>query len=456
MISMRRTIYRRIAVIVVASVVCASALFTALLYREIVNQVHDDVDSRSLLIAKTLDQIDANQAQQAQAQAGGNRDVLPTLTRLSATSATYRITLIAADGTPLFDSQATVATMENHANRPEFIAARATGAGQATRFSATVGTETYYSAKLLSNGNVLRVAQTTRTIYGVWLRQLPWVGGVIIVVLLASLAVSRRLTRSLVRPIAAGAGSAKGEAIVYEELAPYLAQREAADKIRRQFSANVSHELKTPLTSIVGRAELLENGLVKPADVAGFGASIRTEGQRLLELIEDVMRISQLDEDSSLRMQTFQMSGVIAEVFESLADKARRAQVRLINGDDELEVTTDRNMMFELLYNLVDNAIKYNRTDGTGTVTVRTEQNMTEAGLTSPVIEVIDTGIGIPEEDQQRVFERFYRVDRSRSKETGGTGLGLSIVKHLAGQIGAEVELQSTLGQGATFRLRLT
>ncbi|MCL2882733.1 MAG: ATP-binding protein [Coriobacteriia bacterium] len=441
-LSMRRTIYRRIAAVVLASIIGVSLLFTALLYREIVNQVHDDVRSRDQLIAGIADQTD-------------DRDVLATLGHLAATSSTYRITLIAADGTPLFDSQAKVATMGNHANRPEFIAARASGTGQATRFSATIGKETYYYAKLLRDGRVLRVAETTSTIYGMWLRQLPWVGGVLVVVLLISLVVTRRLTRSLIRPITEGDTGDRTN--IYEELAPFLAEREEADKLRRQFSANVSHELKTPLTSIVGRAELLENGLVKPDDVKAFGASIRTEGQRLLELIEDVMRISQLDEDSRPRLQPFQASGVIAEVFKSLADKAQRARVQLVASDDELELYADRNMMFELLYNLVDNAIKYNRTDGTGKVTIRTwpgdEWSETGPGA-GPVIEVIDTGIGIPDSDQERVFERFYRVDHSRSKETGGTGLGLSIVKHLAAQQGAEVELESEPDVGTTVRIK--
>ena len=466
-ISMRHTIYRRIVAVVLLSVIAVSVLFTAILYREIVGQVHTDVRSRALLIATVLDQEYRENPSQSQTQtqvqvqtsaltSAREQDVLATLSRMASTSSPYRITLIDADGTPLFDSQANVATMGNHSNRPEVIAAHARGTGQATRFSATIGTETYYFAKLLSSDRVLRVAETTSTIYGVWLRQLPWIGGVIIVVLVISLAIARRLTRSLIKPIAAsGIGDGTGgNTIVYEELAPFLAQREEADRLRRQFSANVSHELKTPLTSIVGRAELLEAGLVKPPDVKRFGASIRTEGQRLLELIEDIMRISQLDEDSKPRLQLFQVQGVITEVFESLADKAARAQVKLVASGDELELTADRNMMFELLYNLVDNAIKYNRTDATGTVTVRTGPGPFEEQPAGPVIAVIDTGIGIPPADQERVFERFYRVDHSRSKETGGTGLGLSIVKHLAAQLGAEVELESELGVGTTVRVR--
>jgi len=240
--------------------------------------------------------------------------------------------------------------------------------------------------------------------------------------------------------------------IVAVVLASFLTERTEADKLRRQFSANVSHELKTPLTSIVGRAELLENGLVKPADVPAFGASIRREGQRLLELIEDIMRISQLDESSEPHLEVFGVSGVIAEVFESLADKATYSQVTLRTIGEELELTADRNMMFELLYNLVDNAIKYNRAGGT--VTVRTGQGPFDEEQARPVIAVIDTGIGIPLADQERVFERFYRVDRSRSKETGGSGLGLSIVKHLAALQGAEIELESEQDAGTTVRIR--
>ena len=440
MISMRRTIYRRIVAVVLASVIAVSILFTALLYREIASQVHADVRTRDLLITKVLDQTTEH-------------DVLPTLARLATTSSTYRITLIAADGTPLFDSQAKVSLMENHSNRPEFIVARASGTGQATRFSATIGTETYYFASRLTSGQVIRVAQTTSTIYGLLLRQLPWMLLAVVVVLLICLLVARRLTSSLIRPITEGGldgslGAATGSSpVMYEELAPFLKQRQETDKLRRQFSANVSHELKTPLTSIVGRAELLEAGLVKPPDVSSFGASIKKEGQRLLELVEDTMRLSQLDESGQPVMQVFLIRDAISDVFESLEGKAAAAQVTLVAHGADLELTANRSMIFELLYNLVDNAIKYNRTGGS--VTVRTEQK--EAG---PIIEVIDTGIGIPLADHERIFERFYRVDHSRSKETGGTGLGLSIVKHIAEHHGAEIEVESELGVGTTVRIK--
>jgi len=439
MTSMRSTIYRRIVAVVLASVIAVSVLFTIVLYREIETQVHGDVRSRDLLVAKVLDQADS-------------QDVLPTLTRLASTSASYRITLIAADGTPLFDSQAQVATMANHADRPEFIAARATGAGQSTRLSATIGKETYYYAKLLANGQVIRVAQTTSTISGLLLRQLPWMLAAVVVVLLVCLLVARHLTSSLVRPITEssldGSDMADGPPAVYEELMPFFKQRKEADQLRRQFSANVSHELKTPLTSIVGRAELLEAGLVKPGDVTKFGMSIRKEGQRLIELIEDIMRISQLDESGQLVMQTFLVHSAVSDVFESLEGKAATAQVTLEVAGEDVELTANRSMMFELLYNLVDNAIKYN--DPGGSVTIRTAAGQEE----KPIIEVIDTGVGIPASDFDRIFERFYRVDPSRSKESGGTGLGLSIVKHIAEHHGAVIELESEIGAGTTVRIK--
>ena len=445
MISMRRTIYHRVVAVVLASVLLVSALFTALLYREIARQVRDDVRTRDLLIARVLDE-----------QAAGS-DMLQMLTNIALTTRPYRITLIAADGTPLFDSEAKVATMQNHANRPEFIAARATGVGQSKRFSATIGAETYYYAKLLKGGQVLRVAQTTDTVFGLLLRQLPWILIAIAAVALICLVVARRLTRSLVKPIIEAGHNSGNPEVIYAELAPYLREREASDKLRRQFSANVSHELKTPLTSIAGRAELLEAGLVKPLDVATFGRSIKKESQRLLELIEDTMRLSQLDENSAPSLQTFGVQDVIDDVFESLEGKAAAAQVTLESDGADLELTANRSMIFELLYNLVDNAIKYNQAGGT--VTVRAARNRaasSESGeeTDATVLEVTDTGIGIPTADQERVFERFYRVDHSRSKETGGTGLGLSIVKHIAAQHGAEVELESKPGAGTAVRVR--
>lgn len=219
-----------------------------------------------------------------------------------------------------------------------------------------------------------------------------------------------------------------------------VTQQRRAEEARKAFTANVSHELRTPMTSIGGYAELLMNGMVKPEDAAGFGQRIYDESQRLLTLIEDILRLSKLDEGVTgepVRVQLLDAAKTVIGKLQPIADKAG---IGLTLLGEEAAATGDATLIGEMLYNLVDNAIKYNRTGGSVTVTV-------ESGA-APKITVEDTGVGIPKEHQPHVFERFYRVDKSRSKETGGTGLGLSIVKHAAELLGAELTLSSEVGVG--------
>ena len=209
-----------------------------------------------------------------------------------------------------------------------------------------------------------------------------------------------------------------------------------AEQSRREFTANVSHELKTPLQSIMGSAELLENGLVKGEDVPQFVRRIRTEAARLLSLIEDTIHLSQLDEQSELTLEPIELYALVCKETELLASAAQTRNVTLTTSGKPVTITAAEPLLHEIVYNLCDNAIKYNHSDGTVTVTV--SETDTHAILT-----VADTGIGIPQAHQPRVFERFYRVDRSRSKETGGTGLGLTIVKHAEQYLGGTITLES-------------
>ena len=220
------------------------------------------------------------------------------------------------------------------------------------------------------------------------------------------------------------------------------------ESLRREFSANVSHELKTPLTSISGFAEIMQGGLVKCEDIPQFAGRIYKESQRLLQLVEDVIQISQLDEEkTSYVWEPVDVYQVCKNAFESLKEKAKRLNVHLYICGERMKMEAVRTLLEEAIYNVCDNAIKYNRNDGS--VSVFLTQTAQEIQIV-----VKDTGVGIPKEDQDRVFERFYRVDKSHSKEIGGTGLGLSIVKHAVGALKGSVILRSEEGNGTEITLR--
>ena len=222
-----------------------------------------------------------------------------------------------------------------------------------------------------------------------------------------------------------------------------VTEQALAERSRREFTANVSHELKTPLQSIMGSAELLESGLVRQEDVPQFTGTIRKESARLVALVEDIIHLSQLDEGAALEREMVDLLEMAKDAASVLYDKTREKGVRLSVAGERAQVNGVRGLLYEMIYNLCDNAIKYNVKDGSVEITV------SNAGP-GAVVTVRDTGIGIPPEYQTRVFERFFRVDKSRSKASGGTGLGLSIVKHIAQYHNAKITLQSEMGAGTT------
>lgn len=222
-------------------------------------------------------------------------------------------------------------------------------------------------------------------------------------------------------------------------------EKESREKMRREFTANVSHELKTPLTSISGFAEIMKSGMVRPEDMGHFAGKIYDEAQRLITMIQDIIKLSKLDEkDSLLEKEWVEMDALLRETAERLQPTAEKKNVQLAVNAAPLRLWGVRPVLTELVYNLCDNAIRYNRQDGTVTMTLKEEKG-------KAVLEVADTGIGIPKEEQERIFERFYRVDPSRSAENGGTGLGLSIVKNGAALHGGKVKIKSTPGKGTTM-----
>ena len=227
-----------------------------------------------------------------------------------------------------------------------------------------------------------------------------------------------------------------------------ITERETAEQNRREFTANVSHELKTPLQGIIGSAELLENGMVQPDDVPRFVGHIRKEAQRLVTLIGDIIRLSQLDEGDEMPRETVDLLTLSQEAADDLTSAAEQKNVTISVTGESTCVSGVRRLLYEVIYNLCDNGVKYNVEGGSVSVRVGTEDG-------KAVVSVADTGIGIAPEHRERIFERFYRVDKSHSKASGGTGLGLSIVKHAVQYHHGTVELQSEEGKGTTIRILL-
>lgn len=362
-----------------------------------------------------------------------------------------RITAITPQGEVVYDSQAGSETWNNHADRPEIQEAEEKGEGYAVRHSDTLNRDMYYYAVRLENGDVLRLSKEEKNIWGVFENTLYGIIGIGVGMFLLCLLLSRYITDSLVRPIeklAEDIDNASGIQ-TYEELVPFITtiQKQHEDilksaKMRQEFTANVSHELKTPLTSISGYAELIETGIAGESNIPRFAAEIHRNAKRLLTLINDIIRLSELDADHmEVSFSEVNLQQLASSCVESLRLHAQKHGIEIVYSGVPCFVYGSRDMLEELLYNLCDNAIRYNRAGGK--VQVFVAKTNGKISLT-----VKDTGIGIPKESQERVFERFYRVDKSRSKQTGGTGLGLAIVKHIVAQHHAELQLHSEVDVG--------
>lgn len=480
----------------------------------------------------------------------------------------YRLTWIAADGSVLYDTRTDAESLENHASRAEVSQALTTGTGESTRYSSTLMEKTMYYAQRLDDGTVLRISISRATVGLIAVGMIQPLLIVLIVALILSGLLARRLSRRIVDPLNSLDLEHPLDNDAYEELSPLLkrihrqhveiqtqlrelrektdeftqitgsmreglvlldehgsilsinaaaqtlfgadaqcvgrdfltversheisaaiqaavtdghsevraeragrvyqfdisritsdgkllgtvilafdiTEQEFAERNRREFTANVSHELKTPLQGIIGSAELIENGMVRPDDLPRFVGHIHAEAARLVTLIDDIIRLSQLDEGDAMPTEPVDLLAVSQEAAENLHDAAAARSVTVSVTGQPSVIPGVRRLLYEVVYNLCDNAIKYNRDGGRVDVTVAAD-----AGGSS--ITVADTGIGIAPEHQSRVFERFYRVDKSHSKASGGTGLGLSIVKHAVQYHHGRIELESTPGTGTTIRV---
>ncbi len=483
-------------------------------------------------------------------------------------SSIFRFTVVDADGTVLYDTQANPKEMENHLDREEIVEAFENGTGSSTRNSATLTEKTIYEAILLENGDVLRISISHLTVGGLVIKMLPAISAIIIFAAAVATVLSLTMAKKATEPLLQLDLDNPTNNTHYEELTPILTKihkqhkqiktqmealrrksdefeqivssmseglvlidehgmvlsmnaaakkifavkkevkgsdfllvdrtskmskaiwnaldgnhceyteerngreyqftvnaiesdgtvlgavilvfdisdRAFAERNRQEFTANVTHELKTPLQSIIGSAELLENGLVKPEDTARFVGNIRKEATRLVSLINDIIRLSQLDENHEPATETVELTEVAKEVVEALAISASKRNIALTVEGEPCNIFGVRRYIYEIIYNLCDNAVRYN-VEG-GRVEIKIGKNNGRAAVS-----VKDTGIGIAPEHQSRIFERFYRVDKSHSKETGGTGLGLSIVKHAVAYHGGKVTLDSELGKGTTITI---
>lgn len=367
-----------------------------------------------------------------------------------------RITLIGAEGEVLYESLLNKDEMDNHNERPEIIEAREKGEGEAIRYSATSGTHTFYYAERLQNGNVLRIGRDSVSVNRIMVNTLVIVLVIALSILFVCMGISHYLTKKLVEPIEKLATNIMlvDENNVYEEIRPFVNTIKEQHiniinnaQLRQEFTANVSHELKTPLTAISGYAELIGNGMTGKEDTIRFSNEIHSNANRLLSLINDIIKLSELDEaDHQLEMERIDLYKLAENCVQMMQVTAEKQGIRLILQGESTMVMANKGLMDEVFYNLCSNAIRYNKPGGSVTVTVGTKDE-------HPFLSIADTGIGIPKECQERVFERFYRVDKSRSKSTGGTGLGLAIVKHIVAQHNAALHLDSELGEGTTIEI---
>lgn len=435
---MEEKINERLFLIGILSMILTAALTLTVFHKTFDKQVKDDIR----LTAKTLGAGYSSLVEYSDLQAYCGNGI--------------RITLIAPGGGVLFESDTDFRQMSNHATREEIVQARATGVGETMRKSSTLGYNTYYYAMLMEDGNVLRIAMDVAGMYSDYNDAMPAVVAIGLMIMVMSIILSQVLTKSLVGPIEAMAENIEDidKDVPYKELEPFaLAVKEHQikkaenAKMRQEFTANVSHELKTPLTSISGYAEMIENGMVQDGDTQVFAGKIHTEAGRLIGLIGDILKLSELDEPKvSESFEQVDLYQITVSTAEMLQLKAKKNKVSISVGGNGGVLLGNKMMLEELVYNLCDNAIRYNKENGRIRAEVNTRDNKV-------ILTVMDNGIGISKEHQERIFERFYRVDRSRSKETGGTGLGLAIVKHIAMQHNGKIYVDSQKDKGTQMRV---
>lgn len=373
-----------------------------------------------------------------------------------------RITLIHKNGEVFFDNKVDIQNLGNHFTREEILGALKNKQAKVARFSSTMTEKTLYYAKLLSNQDILRISCNQHSVAVLVLGMSQSLLIMFVIAIIICAVIAKFVSKKIVEPLNKINLENPEDTNVYQELKPFThriseenfekAQRE---ELRQQFSANVSHELKTPLTSISGFAEILKNGGTDEQTTKDFANTIYEETQRMISLVNDIIKLSKLDEKSiSQEKEEINLTELSKEVITPLLPVAEKKNVKInLEAENQVFINGVRSVIFEMIYNLVENAIKYNKNDGKVIVKVSKISENPSSKKQNVVLSVSDTGIGIPKNEQERIFERFYRIDKSRSKESGGTGLGLSIVKHGAKYHNAKVTLSSQEGKGSTFTI---
>ena len=437
---MKKKLYIRMSVISIIVMLLSIFVTVGILYGQFIQQIMEDLKTNVRILKSTeavLEYVEKNYD--------------PNIDNL-------RITVIDADGNVKYDSNVDSKKMENHKNREEVAEALENGSGQAIRKSDTLDKNTYYYAERLENGQVLRAGKEAGSLWQFGMKILPTMIMELLLAVMVCIIAAKYLSKKLVEPIELLAQNLDNDVQMetYSEIQPFLYKIHSqhkdlkkSTKMRQEFTANVSHELKTPLASISGYAELIETGMAKEEDIKRFAGEIHKSSNRLLSLINDIIELSELDVmDGEKSTSPVDLSLEAENCVEMLKMNAKKHGVSISMAEKEQScvIQADRDMIQEVIYNLCDNAIRYNKEDGHVQVSVKkNKDNIT--------LEVKDDGIGIPKKDQERIFERFYRVDKARSKKTGGTGLGLAIVKHIAEQHDAEIRLVSNVGEGTTISI---
>ena len=433
---MVKTIFRNTFLIGISILALCAVLFFGIQYTQIKNDTYGALKQEAVYAEQGL--------------LLGGEDYLKSL------GDENRVTWIDGNGDVLYDSEAQVPT-GNEKDHDEVSEAMEEGEGRKIRKSENSGESTMYYARKCKDGTIIRLGRPVSAVNKalVAVRPILWV---LILVLVISAVLSFRIAKQIVNPINA-IDLERPEINKYPELTPLIdkiqeqkmtiqEEVESREQMRREFSANVSHELKTPLTSISGFAELLSQGVVSDDKVQEFSNDIYKESQRLIALIDDIIKLSRLDENKEEpKWETVDLYELSSEVLDGLRPIADKQGVRLGLAGKPTTITGVYALLNEMVYNLCDNAIKYNTPGGSVDIKIDTKENG------DVTLAVKDTGIGIPQKHQKRVFERFYRVDKSHSKEIGGTGLGLSIVKHVAQHHNANVTLEGEPGLGTTITI---
>ena len=434
---MRSKIQRSMILVLCITLAISYLLLTVAVYNQTFQNLQAEVEQEALYIKEAIDI--------------SGTDYLEAMDNVQQNT---RVTVITPEGNVVYDTKDDELTLANHKNRIEVKAALLHGEGRDVRVSDTIKERSIYYALLLKDGNVLRVSRTVDNVLPMFIQVLPYITIIAVVMICFAIILARWQTSRLIRPINELDLNEPLKNEIYEEFKPLLErinkqnkEKDAAAQMRKEFSANVSHELKTPLTSISGYAEIMKSGLVKQEDMPKFSERIYDEASRLITLVEDIIKLSKLDEERvEIEKEDVDLYELAMDVCSRLSLPAERKGVQIKVHGESVICHGVRPVLQEMIYNICANGIKYNKDGGKLDVWVGNT-------LSGKKVIVRDSGIGIPKEDLDRIFERFYRVDKSHSKQSGGTGLGLSIVKHGAMLHQAEVHVESELGKGTKMEL---